>query len=267
MIVVKIGGGREIRHREILVDLKRHQDAGESFVVLHGANHEMGLISEQLGHPPHFVTSVSGHESRYTDLRTMDIFKMVYCGKVNKTLVALAHEIGINAIGLSGVDGALLRAERKKALRVFENGRRRLIRDDLSGRITEVNADLLRRLLAAGYVPLVCPPALSEEYEAVNVDGDRAAAMVAGALGAERLIVLSNVPGLLRDVNDEASLIARIARDQMGQVEPLALGRMKKKLLGAREALERNVRQVILADARVEHPIADALAGRGTIIE
>lgn len=267
MIVVKIGGGREIRHREILVDLKRQLDEGESFVVVHGANYEMGVISERLGHPPKFVTSVSGHESRYTDPETMDIFKMVYCGKVNKTLVALAQELGINAVGLSGVDGALLRAERKQALRVVEDGKRRIIRDDLSGKITAVNARLLRLLLDAGHVPLICPPALSEENQAVNVDGDRAAAMIAGALGADQLLVLSNVPGLLREVNDPDSRIERIDRDRIAEYEPLALGRMKKKLLGAAEALERGVRRVVLGDARVEQPVSDALAGRGTVIE
>lgn len=267
MIVVKIGGGREIRHREILADLKTLRDAGETFVVVHGANYEMGVISERLGHPPRFLTSESGHESRYTDPATMDIFKMVYCGKVNKTLVALAHELGLNAIGLSGLDGGLLRAERKQALRVVEDGRRRVVRDDLSGKITQVEAGLLRLLLDAGYLLLLCPPALSEDHRAVNVDGDRAAAMIAGALGAEQLVILSNVPGLLRDVNDRASLVERIPRAQLERFEPLALGRMKKKLLGAAEALERGVRRVVLGDARVERPLSDALAGRGTMIE
>jgi acetylglutamate/LysW-gamma-L-alpha-aminoadipate kinase len=113
---------------------------------------------------------------------------------------------------------------------------------------------------------LVCPPAISFEHEAINVDGDRAAARIATALGAERLVVLSNVPGLLRDVGDENSLVEAVPRARMAEFEGLAQGRMKKKLMGAVEALDGGVREVILGDARRERPLDDALAGRGTVI-
>lgn len=266
MIVVKIGGGQGVRHREILLDLKSHIDAGRRSVVVHGANYEMGVLAERLGHAQRTLVSESGYESRYTDPQTMDIFLMAYCGKVNKTLVALAHSVGLRAVGLSGVDGGLLTAERKKALRVIEHGKRRVIRDDLSGKLTGVNTALLSLLLESGYLPLICPPALSEAHEPVNVDGDRAAAQIAAALRAERLVILSNVPGLLRDARDEGSLITHIPRAQLDEFQPFAEGRMKKKLMGAGEALAAGVGEVIFADARLERPISAALAGQGTRI-
>lgn len=266
MLVIKIGGGREIDHEAIFSNLRRLLDGGERAVVVHGGNHEMGVLSERLGRPPRMLTSASGHESRYTDPETLGIFLMAYCGKVNKTLVALAQRLGIDAVGISGLDGRLLVGERKKAIRVVEDGRRRIIHDDYTGRVHTVNAGLLRVLLEAGYTPLVCPPALSDEGEAINVDGDRAAAMIAGALGAERLVILSNVPGLLRDRDDESTLIRRIDRAGLEEAERFARGRMKKKTLAAAEALAAGVRQVILADARVADPIDEALRLKGTVI-
>jgi acetylglutamate/LysW-gamma-L-alpha-aminoadipate kinase len=266
MKVVKIGGGRDIRHEAIFADLAERWKQGEQFVVVHGANYEMGVISDRLGKPPKMITSVSGYESRYTDKETIDIFKMVYCGKVNKALVEMCHGFGIDAVGLSGVDGALLRGERKQALRIVDNGKRRIVRDDYSGRILEVNVRLIRLLLDNGFLPLICPPALSEEFEAINVDGDRAAAMIAASLRAESLIILSNVPGLLRDKDDESTLIPEIERPRMDEFEEFAKGRMKKKTMAAAEAIDAGVAEVIFADARAECPIERALAGKGTRI-
>ncbi|HSF14143.1 MAG TPA: [LysW]-aminoadipate kinase [Vicinamibacteria bacterium] len=264
--VVKVGGGKDIDHQGVFVDMKRYLELGLRFVVVHGAHDEMDELSRRLGKPPRTLISESGHESRYTDRETLNIFLMVYCGKVNKTLVALCHRLGINAVGLSGVDGALFGGERKKALRVVEGARRLVVRDDLSGKIHSVNVDLLGLLLDAGYVPLVCPPALSEEREPINVDGDRAAASLAVALEAERLVILSNVPGLLRDKNDPTSLIETISSERLDEEARYAEGRMKKKTLAAAEALRGGVKEVILADARVSRPIEQALQHRGTWI-
>lgn len=266
IIVLKIGGGRDVDHEAVFSDLKLHIDAGNAFVVVHGANYEMDRLSERLGKPPVTLHSVSGYVSRYSDPETMDIFKMVYCGLVNTSLVELCQRRGINAVGLSGVDGALLRGERKKALRVVENGKKRIVRDDYSGKIEAVNVELLRMLVGSGYLPLISPPALSEESEAINVDGDRAAARIAAALGAERLVILSNVPGLLRDVSDETSLISEIRRPELQQIEDFAQGRMRKKTMAAAEAIDGGVSEVILGDARRAHPIREALGRRGTWI-
>lgn len=266
MIVIKIGGGQEINHRAIFTNLKRILDRGERVIVVHGANYEMKVVSEKLGKPPRMITSVSGYESRYTDRETIDIFKMVYAGKVNKALVELAQSLGINAVGISGVDGRLIEGERKTAIRIIEDGKRKIIHDDFSGKITKINTKLLTTLMDAGFLPLVCPPAISLESEAINVDGDRAAAMIAAALKADKLIILSNVPGLLRNKDDESTLIREIDRQRMDEFEGFAEGRMKKKTMGAVEAIDEGVREVIFADARVDDPIDRALRNEGTLI-
>jgi [amino group carrier protein]-L-2-aminoadipate/L-glutamate 6-kinase len=121
-------------------------------------------------------------------------------------------------------------------------------------------------LLDAGYMPVIAPLAISPQGEALNVDADRAAAMIAGAAGADQLIMLTNVPGLLRQFPDESTLIARIDKAHVEASLDFAEGRMKKKVLGASEALGLGVREVIFADGRVENPIANARAGKGTVI-
>jgi acetylglutamate/LysW-gamma-L-alpha-aminoadipate kinase len=192
---------------------------------------------------------------------------MVYCGQVNKGLVEMLQRRGVNAVGLSGLDGRIWEGPRKSVIRSVEKGRTRVIRDDYTGRVEKVNTALLRALAAQGCLPVLTPPAASYEGEAVNVDGDRAAAMTAAALEADTLIILSNVPGLLRHFPDESSLIARIDRRRIDRFEEFAEGRMKKKILGAREALEGGVRRVILGDARRAGPIAAALGEKGTVIQ
>jgi acetylglutamate/LysW-gamma-L-alpha-aminoadipate kinase len=219
-----------------------------------------------LGHPPRFVTSPSGYTSRYTDRETLEIFMMAYAGKVNKLIVERLQRLGVNAVGLSGLDGRLLEGKRKAAIRIVEDGKQKVLRDDWTGTVERVNAGLLVALIEGGYLPVIAPLASSAEGEAVNVDGDRAAAAVAAALGAEALLLLSNVPGLLRAFPDESTLIARIERGAVEEYLPLAQGRMKKKVLGAAEALAGGVGRVILGDARVVQPISRALAGQGTVI-
>ena len=130
-----------------------------------------------------------------------------------------------------------------------------------------VNAELLRMLLDGGYLPVITPPAISHQSEGINVDGDRAAAAIAQAMGATELVILSNVPGLLREFPDEGTLIRRINRASADDAMVFAKGRMKKKVLGAVEAIGAGVRRVIFADGRVESPIRAALLGQGTVIE
>lgn len=264
MFVVKIGGSKGINLDYVLEDIARQT---EPLVLVHGASDELNQVSAQLGKPPKMVTSPSGFTSRYTDRETLEIFAMVYCGKVNTVIVEKLQRLGVNAVGLSGVDGRLLEGKRKPTVKVVEDGRVKLLRDDYTGKVERANAGLLRLLLDHGYVPVVSPPAISDESEAINVDGDRAAAVIAAALGADRLLILSNTPGLLRDVEDEGSLIREIDRAGIDEaIAQFAQGRMKKKLLGAQEALDVGVRMVILGDARRPQPITAALAGIGTVI-
>ena len=267
MIVVKIGGVEGLGIESLCVDVAHLVGNGKQMVLVHGGSHQTNVISEKLGKPPRFVTSVSGHVSRYTDRETLEIFAMVVAGRVNKLLVERLQGLGVNAVGLSGPDGRLLVGRRKSALKIVENGKRKVLRGEWSGVIQQVNVYLLRLLLDHGYTPVIAPLAISHTGEMVNVDGDRAAAAVAAALGAETLVLLSNVPGLLREFPDESSLIRRIGRGEVESYFSHAQGRMKRKLLGAKEALDGGVGRVILGDGRIEAPVSQALAGRGTIIE
>lgn len=268
MIVVKAGGGHGLDAQAVCADVATLVAQGLQVILAHGGSHDTNVISEQLGHPPRFVTSDSGHVSRYSDRETLEIYAMVVAGRVNTLLVEQLQRMGVNALGLSGLDGRLLEGARKDTLRIVENGKRKVLRGDYSGVIERVNMDLLHLLMGAGYTPVVAPVAVSYEGEALNVDGDRAAAAIAAAMQADTLIILSNVPGLLRDFPDESSLISHIPRAQGQQyLERYAQGRMKKKLLGAMEALQDGVGRVIIADGRVDRPLQRALAGEGTLVE
>jgi [amino group carrier protein]-L-2-aminoadipate 6-kinase len=267
MLVVKIGGGSGIAIESAVADLADLIRAGRRVVIVHGASGETNLLAEKLGKPPRFVTSVSGIESRYTDRETLEIFEMAYCGKGNKALVEAFQQRGVNAVGLSGLDGRIFEGKRKDTITVLEGGKRKVLRGDYTGKVERVNVGLLTLLLDHGYLPVLCPPAASYEGEAVNVDGDTAAAVLAAAFKAEDFLMLSNVPGLLGDLRDPGSLIPRIPAKAIDEFMSVAQGRMKRKLMAATIALHGGVRRVILAGANAERPVTAALAGQGTVIE
>jgi acetylglutamate/LysW-gamma-L-alpha-aminoadipate kinase len=235
-------------------------------LIVHGGSAETNEISEKLGHPARYVTAVSGFTSRYTDRETLEIFAMVTCGKINTLIVERLQRYGLNAFGLSGLDGRVMVARRKDAIRIVENGKQRMLRDDYTGKIEMVNANLLEMLLSAGLIPVVAPLAISPEGEALNVDADRAAAMLAGAVQASKLVILTNVPGLMQKFPDESTLMHHIDKARLEEALAFAQGRMKKKVLGASEALNLGVGVVIFSDGRVEHPVFNALQGQGTVI-
>jgi len=267
MIIVKVGGGEGIDRKSVCADVAAFVKEGQQVVLVHGGSHESTEIGEKLGHPPRFVTSASGHSSRFTDRETMEILAMVMGGRINKLLVERLQGLGVDALGLSGVDGRLLEAVRKPTLRIVEGGRRLVLRGEFSGRIERVNAALLTTLLDTGYTPVVAPFAISAESEMVNVDGDRAAAAIGAALGAEAVVLLTNVPGLLRNVEDPASCIPVVpVADVEVVLEQVAKGRMKRKVLGAAEAVRAGVGRVVVADGRVARPVRRALAGEGTVV-
>jgi acetylglutamate/LysW-gamma-L-alpha-aminoadipate kinase len=266
MIVVKVGGGKDLNVDAVVADVVELRQTGQELLLVHGGAETTNAVAEALGHPPQFVTSESGYVSRRTDRRTLEIFEMVYCGQLNKMWVEKFQQAGLNAVGLSGLDGRILEGKRKDKLRVRINGKRMVLRDDWTGTVERVNTDLLRVLLDAGYFPVLTPPGASDAGEAINVDGDRAAAMVAAAFNAEALVILSNVPGLLREFPDEATLIREIPRAKAEYFMQFAEGRMKKKVMGAVEAIGEGVQKVIFADGRIDRPVSAALAGGGTQI-
>lgn len=266
MLVIKVGGGVDVDYAALCDDIAALTARGVPMVLVHGGSHETNRIATALGSPPRFVTTASGHVSRYTDQAAMDCFLMVYAGKINKRIVELLQQRGINAFGCSGLDGQILRAERKSTVRIVENGKQLILRDDRTGTIDGVNSSLLAMLRNAGVLPVIAPIACSHSGDALNVDGDRAAAQIALAMQADTLLLLSSVPGLLRAFPDETSLIHTIPRAEIDTYMDLAQGRMKKKVMGAAEALAGGVGKVIMADARIANPISTALAGQGTVI-
>lgn len=267
MIVVKIGGSQGVALDTVCEDIAAQVQNGVQLVVVHGGSAETNEVSEKLGYPARFVTHQSGYTSRYTDRQTLEIFAMVTTGKINTFIVERLQKAGVNALGLSGVDGRLMVAQRKETVRIVENGRQRILRDDYTGKIETVNRSLLEMLLKSGYVPVIAPLAISPQGEALNVDADRAAAMVAGSLQAEQLVILTNVPGLMRNFPDENTLIHHLPRLGLEQaLSSFAEGRMKKKVLGASEALEQGVGKVVFADGRSADPLQAALQGVGTVI-
>lgn len=264
--VVKLGGTEGVDFSAICADAAEMLNNGHRLVLVHGGSAEANALGEALGAPPKFITSPSGYTSRYTDRKTLEIFLMAVNGKVNSLLVEQLQGLGVNAFGMCGLDGRLMVAERKEAIQSIENGKRKIIRDDYTGKIEFVNSGLLLALLAMGFLPVIAPVAVSPKGEALNVDADRAAAMVAAALQADTLILLTAVPGLMEKFPDETTLIHRLPPAQLPAALEMAQGRMKKKVLGAEEALQGGVKRVVIADGRIAKPISGALAGQGTVI-
>jgi acetylglutamate/LysW-gamma-L-alpha-aminoadipate kinase len=265
--VVKLGGTKGVDFSAICSDAVELLKQGKQLVFVHGGSAEANSLGEALGAPPKMITSPSGYTSRYTDRKTLEIFLMAVNGKVNSLLTEQLQMLGVNAFGLCGLDGKLMQATRKDAVQSIENGKRKIIRDDFTGKVESVNSQLLAMLVEAGYLPVIAPVAVSEKGEALNVDADRAAAMVACALKAETLILLTAVPGVMKNFPDESTLIRELSQNQLATASEAAQGRMKKKVLGAEEALQGGVKRVIIADGRIQHPISNALSGNGTVIQ
>ncbi len=265
--VVKLGGTEGVDFSAICEDAAELLKQGRQLVFVHGGSAEANALGEGLGAPPKMITSPSGYTSRYTDRKTLEIFLMAVNGKVNSLLTEQLQMLGVNAFGLCGLDGKLIQATRKDSIQSVENGKRKIVRDDYTGKIETVNRELLMMLLNAGYLPVIAPVAVSKKGEALNVDADRAAAMVASALKAETLILLTAVPGLMRNFPDVSTLIRRLPQSQLAAASEAAQGRMKKKVLGAGEALKGGVSRVVIADGRIQNPISNALSGNGTVIQ
>ena len=270
-VVVKVGGAKAVDPAGAVGDVAHLAANGRSVVVVHGGSTVVDETLERLGIEPEYVESASGVTGRFTDAETMEAFAMAMAGKLNTELTAEFRSAGVDAVGLSGVDGGLLSGPRKSAVRVVEDGKRKIRRGDHSGKIESVNADLLAGLLADGYTPVLSPPMAGDEGDGevtpVNADADRAAAAVAGALGAD-LVLLTDVSGVYADPDDpETRIDAAATPAELATVEDAAEGFMGKKVMAAREALEGGSGRVVIADANVRDPVVAALGGEGTTVE
>jgi acetylglutamate/LysW-gamma-L-alpha-aminoadipate kinase len=267
-VVVKVGGAKAVDPAGAIGDVADLVAAGRSVVVVHGGSTAVDDTLDRLGIEPEYVESASGVTGRFTDAETMEVFEMVMAGKLNTELVADLRSAGVDAVGLSGVDGGVLSGPRKSAVRVVEDGKKKIRRGDHSGKPESVNDDLLRGLAVDGYVPVVSPPMAGQERDGgvtpVNTDADRAAAAIAGALDAE-LVLLTDVSGVYADPEDSGTLIESVSTPaEFEALEDAAQGFMGKKVMAAQEALSGGSPLVVVADANADDPIVDALSGAGT---
>jgi acetylglutamate/LysW-gamma-L-alpha-aminoadipate kinase len=264
-VVVKIGGAKAVEPAGAVADVAGLVADGEPVAVVHGGSTAVDDLLDRLGVEPTYVETPDGVVGRFTDAETMAAFTMAM-GKVNADLVTTFRAADVDAVGLSGVDGGLLVGPRKSAVRVVEDGRKKIKRGDHSGKLERVNAELLETLLGDGYTPVVGPPMLADDGVAVNTDADRAAAAVAGALGAT-LVVLTDVAGVYADPDDPSTLIESVTTPaEYDALTDAAEGFMTKKVMAATEALERGAPEVVVADANADAPVTAALGESGTHI-
>lgn len=262
-LLVKIGGGTGIEIPQVCADIARRAHRGQIVIVVHGASEAASRLSKARGLEPQFLTSPSGHVSRYTTREVREVF-VEAAHAVNDRIVAELQNNNVNARGLVG-DRCPLRGRRKRAIRAVMDGRQIVIRNDYSGRVTDVDHSGIASFLQRGIVPVIPPLAYSDEDGFLNVDGDRAAAAIAAGLETRRFVILSNVPGLMRDYPNEDTVVPRLDSQELERALEWAHGRMKRKLLSVNEALEGGVSEVVLADGRASNPVQRALRGEGTL--
>lgn len=263
-VVCKIGGSViDGVDTSIVDDIRKLRNNGTRIILVHGGGDQVTEVAEKLGKKQRFITSPEGIKSRYTDKKTAEIFTMVMSGLLSKQIAQTLQRNGINAVTLSGIDGGLLRANRKKRLLILdERGRKVAIEGGYTGKIKEVNTQLLDLLLGSSIVPVVSPVAAGEEWELLNVDGDRACSHIAGATKAECAVFLTDAKGLILNGSVVKSLKAGEARDALPKIGP----GMDKKIIAAIEAVEMGAERSIIATGLKKNPLENAIAGNGTVI-
>ena len=265
LLVAKLGGSilRTGASSELVKDLKEILKKNK-IVFVHGGGSEVTEVASKLGKKQKFIVSPQGFRSRYTDKETIEIFTMVMAGKINKNIVLALEKQGIAAVGLSGLDGFLLKALRKKRLIIIdERGRKKIIDGGYTGRIIEINTDLLWSILKKNYTPVITPIAISKEFEPLNVDGDRTAAAIASSLKADRLILMTDVEGLILN----KKLVSKIKASEIKSFLPEIGQGMSTKVHASLEALNKGVKEVIITSGSGKKPLSSALNHeRGTVI-
>ncbi len=258
IVVIKYGGNAMINEQlkqQVMEDIVLLWLIGVKVVLVHGGGPEISETMRLLGKQAEFVDGL-----RVTDKETVDIVQMVLAGKINKTLVNLLEMKGGHAMGISGMDGRLIEAKVKDA------------RLGYVGEITKINIQPVTDLLEKGYIPVISTLGCDAQGNAYNINGDTAAACVAGALNAERLIMLSDIPGILRDKDDPSTLIPEMTILEAAQLrrDGVISGGMIPKVECCVDAILKGVKKVIIMDGRVPHSILMEILtdeGAGTMVE
>ena len=257
-VVVKYGGNAMVNDslkKQVMEDIVLLWYIGVRIVLIHGGGPEISELMEKLGKKPEFIDGL-----RVTDSETVDIVQMVLAGKVNKNLVKLLEIHGGKAIGLSGVDGSIIQVEPKDERLGFV------------GKITGINIEPVTDILDKGYIPVISTIGCDSAGNTYNINGDTAAAHIAGALRAERLIMMTDISGILRDKNDPSTLIPELTVSEAKKLygEGIISGGMIPKVDCCIEALENGVRNTVIMDGRIPHSILMELLtneGAGTWIK
>ena len=257
IVVIKYGGNAMVNEQlkqQVMEDIALLWLIGVKVVLVHGGGPEISATMKKLGKEALFVDGL-----RVTDQETIDIVQMVLSGKVNKSLVNLIQTKGGHAVGLSGIDGGILEAVTKDERLGFV------------GEITKVRTQPITDLLEKNYVPIISTIASDRQGNVYNINGDTAAAYIAGALGAERLIMMTDIAGILRDKDDESSLIPHITVEEAKKLyeEGIISGGMIPKVDCCIEALDHGVKNVVIMDGRIPHSILMGLLtdeGAGTMV-
>lgn len=258
IVVVKYGGNAMVNEQlkqQVMEDIVLLWLIGVKVVLVHGGGPEISELMARLGKKPEFVDGL-----RVTDKETVDIVQMVLAGKVNKTLVNLLEMKGGKAMGISGMDGRLIEAKVKNEKLGYV------------GTITQIHITPVIDLLEKGYIPVVSTVGCDEQGNTYNINGDTAAAWIAGALKAERLIMMTDIAGILRDKNDPATLIPEVTIAEAHQLydEGVVSGGMIPKVDCCIEALHKGVENVVIMDGRVPHSILMEILtdeGAGTMVK
>jgi acetylglutamate/LysW-gamma-L-alpha-aminoadipate kinase len=263
--VVKIGGRLTERPflNEIGADIARNPALG-SILIVHGGGDLVTQFGERMGIRQKFVTAPSGVRSRYTDNETLQACLMVLAGLVNTRIVQTFEQQGVQALGLTGADCELIRADRREKIVVVERGRKRAINGGYSGKPSAINSALIESLFDLRIVPVVAPLGIDAGKDLVNMDGDSAAAAIASGLKAETLLFLTDVDGLFAD----GKVVPRVTPVELDALIKTTGAGMNRKLLSALRALEGGVSKVVISNGKIKRPISAALSnGCGTVIQ
>lgn len=243
IVVVKYGGNAMISpelKNAVMGDIVLLSTVGVRVVLVHGGGPEINDVLSRIGKVPQFVDGL-----RVTDEETMDVVKMVLCGKVNKNLVSLLEEQGGRAVGLCGIDGGMIRASKRNE------------HLGLVGDIMGINAEIIIDVLDKGYIPVIATVGRGSDGTCYNINADTAAAKIAVALGAESLVSMTDISGIMRDKDDPSSLLSRIEVRELPELikSGVISGGMIPKVECCAEAIEHGVRRVFIIDGRVPHSI------------
>lgn len=260
IIVIKYGGNAMINDElklAVISDIVLLTCVGIKVVLVHGGGPEISDMLSKIGKESKFINGL-----RYTDEESIEIVQMVLCGKVNKDLVSLIQGSGGKAVGICGLDGGLL-----KAKKLLGNG----VDYGFVGDITEVNTEIITNITDKGNIPVIATVAGGENGEVYNINADTAAAKIASALKAERLISLTDVVGVLKNPNDESTLIKKINVSEVPRLikDGVISGGMKPKIDCCVEAIRQGVKSAVIVDGRVPHSILMEMfsdEGSGTMI-